>query len=242
MAWDALTGGKSSKLLKLSSTCVGGNTASLVLPPLLSFLPVASQLPASTKWPPRAPVWRLDTDAPNPLLLLRPRWGWNVGLAWVSGGEVMKSARLWRWADRRSDATCLGPGLQPELNDGLLKALMPVRLWEAVSEVSCSAGLSGCDVEETGEKSWTLLAPREPWLAGTLFDALRSLEEPWARTGLLVLGVLAGVLGPWVRVLLLWSLRKFSRNGTNSPFLNVNSRSWSLLQSCHDRRIICIVS
>lgn len=230
-AWDALTGGKSSKLLKLRATCVGGDAGSLVLPPPRSFFPATSQPPASAEWPPRTPGWRLDADAPNPLLLLRPRCGWNVGLAWVSGGEVIKSARQWRWADRRSEAVCLGPGLHPELNDGLLKVLIPVRLWEAVS------GLSSCGVEGAGEKSWTRLVLREPWLVDALLDPLRSLDELWALRDLVVLGVLAGVLGPWVRVLLLWSFRKFRRNGTNSFFLTVNSRSWSPLQSCHDTKI-----
>lgn len=51
-------------------------------------------------------------------------------------------------------------------------------------------------MEGAGEKSWTRLPLREPWLADTLFDALRSLDDPWALRDLVLLVVLAGVLGP----------------------------------------------
>lgn len=127
VAWAPPTGGKSSKLLKSSCTCVGGETASILPAPLLLLLP-PSQRPPSSDRAPRNPICRPDEDTPIPPLLLRPRCCCPEGLGWVSGGDVMKSPRLWRWAERRSEGVFRGAGLHTELKEGLLRALTFMKL------------------------------------------------------------------------------------------------------------------
>lgn len=225
--WAAPTGGKSSKLLKLSCTCVGGDTGSNLATPLLLLPPPSSDTAM------RAPVCRPDAHPPNPPLLLRPLCCCVEELGWTSGGDVIKSPRLGRWAERRSEGVLRGAGLQTELKEGLLKALTPLKQWELVNGVSCSLLPPTGDVDGAGEKSWTRLALRRPWTGVDLLP-LRS-EECWVLTDLEVLGVLAGVVGPWVKVWLLCSRKKFKRKGTNSSLLTLNRKSWDS-QTCQKKK------
>lgn len=95
-AWAAAIGGKSSKLLKFSCTCVGGDTVSILPTPLLLLPPPPppSQRPPSSVSALRDPVCRPFADPPKPPLLLRPLCCCAEGLGWVSAGDVMKSPRL----------------------------------------------------------------------------------------------------------------------------------------------------
>lgn len=85
---DAPTGGKSSKLLKLSCPTDGGETCSPILlyppPPLPDLLP-----PFSSPWcPPRPPLPGPPVGT-LPAPLLRPLCNWKLGLGWRSGGDTM---------------------------------------------------------------------------------------------------------------------------------------------------------
>lgn len=218
--WAAPIGGKSSKLLKLSCTCVGGDTGSILPAPLL-LLPPPSQRPPSSDTAHRVPVWR---PGAHPPLLMRPLCCCAEGLGCVSEGDVMKSPRLGRWAERRSEGVLWRAGLHTELKEGLLRALTPLKQWEPVNGVSCSPLPPTGDTDGAREKSWTRLALRGAW-TGVDFLPLRS-EVSRVLIDLEVLGVLAGVVGPWVKVWLLWSLKKFNRKGTNSSLLNLNGKFW----------------
>lgn len=96
------------------------------------------------------------------------------------------------------------------------------------------------DTEGAGEKSWTRLVLREPVPPPAERPPLllRSLDGRAERAADRELtGVLAGVAGPWVRVWLLWSLKKFNRNDTNSCRCTCSSGShggWSF-ELCRDK-------
>lgn len=237
---DVPIGGKSSKL-KLSWLTDGGETCSLILlcppPPLPDLLPPLSHRPFSSPWfaprtPPCLPCPPTAMPPPPPPLLLRPFCDCMLGLCWWSGGETMKSPRMILWPGRRSDAEGLEAGLHPELKEGLLKALIPLRQWDP-DWPAASHSFPGDNVG-AGENSWTRLALREPGPPPADLHPLLS-EKPWvceARLGRL--GVFAGVAGPWVRAWLLCSLRKFNRKGTNSCFWTgtLESLNDSLSLSC----------
>ena len=143
----------------------------------------------------------------------------------------MKSPRLDRWADLRSGGWARAAGLHPPLNEGLLRALIPLRHWDPEG-TSNSAPLIG-DKDGAGENSWTRLALRWPDPLPSL-QPLRSPEKPGARRGL-ELGVLAGVAGPLVRAWLLCSRRKFKKKGTKSRLGTCNlTRGSELSSSCHN--------
>lgn len=235
---DEPTGGKSSKLLKLSFPTDGGETCSLILPyppPLPDFLPPLSHRPFSSLWCPPVYLPWPPIGMPPPLLL-RPLCDWRLGLCWRSGGETIKSPRLIFWLGRRSEPGGLEAGLHVVEKEGLLKALTPLRQWD--SERPAASHSCPGDTDVAGENSWTRLALLEP-AAPPAADLQPLLSaKPWVcAAGRGRLGVLAGVAGPWVRAWLLWSLKKFKRNGTNSCLQTVTTGSPndSLSPSCRKR-------